>query len=410
MKFSLAMGRLKCRWLHPVGVGVSLLPLAGLVSPTALALDAGPAPSALQRSFDYSPVTIRDVLAGRIAQMMDEEERDLPEGPPPSDGVAEPLRPECEAFAAQPDADIGDVLSAGCKPTLAQMSALMDNPVGNVAMLFTQYDATQMENQGTKGPTKFKNLYTGIAQFPKGLSKGWNLINRIVWTVPSVPLSQSKIDNFAPASLRNYSLGAGGSFLSPVGAPPLPIDLFSGRTTGFGDLYYVGLFSPKQAPKIGNASLLWGVGFDAGFPTASRDILGTGKWQAGPAALLVYMGPKLKVGFLAQHYWDFAGDSSRAAVNLSNIQSFYYYSIDDVTSIGAGPNIIANWQQNGSNRWTVPVGIGINRTFQFGKIPVRIGLEAHYSVFQPYNVAAAKWNYRIYFIPAVPAAMFKWMQ
>ena len=86
------------------------------------------------------------------------------------------------------------------------------------------------------------------------------------------------------------------------------------------------------------------------------------------------------------------------------------YSIDEVTSIGAAPNIIANWELNSSDRWTVPIGLGINRTFQFGKVPVRIGAEAYYSVIKPDNVAAQEWNFRLYFIPAAPSALFKWMQ
>ncbi len=51
---------------------------------------------------------------------------------------------ECLKFEADIDADLGDVIEAGCKPSLAQMSALMDNPLGNVAMLFTQFDYYKM--------------------------------------------------------------------------------------------------------------------------------------------------------------------------------------------------------------------------------------------------------------------------
>jgi len=114
------------------------------------------------------------------------------------------------------------------------------------------------------------------------------------------------------------------------------------------------------------------------------------------------------VGALWQQYFSFAGDSDRADVNLSNIQYFVYYSIDEVTSIGAGPNIIADWEQDSGDRWTVPIGIGINRTFQFGKVPVRIGIEFHYSVVRPDNLGA-EWDLRFYVIPAVPAALFKWL-
>ena len=318
------------------------------------------------------------------------------------DESAAPKSAQCLEFKQDVHADLGDVLRAGCEPTLAQMSALMDNPVGNVAMLFTQFDFTHMKNQAN-GETADKYNYMGIAQFPKSLGEDWNLINRVVWNVTSMPIDSDKIDGFGT--------GPGGEILPPSGSPPAPIDLFDGRTTGFGDMYYVGLFSPKEPIKLeGGANVVWGAGFDLGFPTASDDVLGTGKWTAGPSALGVYLGPKWKIGALAQQYFDFAGDDDRDDVNLTNLQYLYYYSLNPTTSIGAAPNIIANWEQSSGNKWTVPVGIGINKTVQFGKVPVRLGVELHYSVIQPDDVPSAEWNLRFYIIPAAPSALFKWMQ
>jgi hypothetical protein len=318
------------------------------------------------------------------------------------DGSAAPKSAECLAFQQDLHADLGDVLRAGCEPTLAQMSALMDNPVGNVAMLFTQFDFTHLENSATnKSDDKYN--YMGIAQFPKGLNENWNLINRVVWNVTSMPLDSDKIDGFGA--------GPGGEILPPSGSSPAPIDLFDGRTTGFGDMYYVGLFSPKEPISLeSGANVVWGAGFDLGFPTASDDLLGTGRWTAGPSALGVYLGPKWKVGALVQQYWDFAGDDDRDDVSLTNLQYLWYYSLDSTTSIGAAPNVIANWEQSSGNKWTVPVGLGINKTVQFGKVPVRLGVELHYSVIQPDDVPGAEWNLRFYIIPAVPSALFKWMQ
>ena len=57
-----------------------------------------------------------------------------------------PLSEECRTLRADVDADIGDVMKAGCEPSLAQMSRLMDNPLGNVAMLFTQFDWFRLTN------------------------------------------------------------------------------------------------------------------------------------------------------------------------------------------------------------------------------------------------------------------------
>ena len=328
------------------------------------------------------------------------------------DEPAADLSPECARFAQDLDADLGEVLRAGCQPTTAQMSALMDNPLGNVAMLFTQLDLWRLENP-TTGKTGNKWNYMGIAQFPKAINKDWNLINRVVWNVPSMPLDQDKIDRAVDKASGLFGSGTGGTVLPPRRPTPgvEPLDVFGGRTTGFGDLYYVGLLSPKKGIKLdGGGTVVWGLGFDMGFPTATDDILGTGKWQAGPSALAAYLGPKWKVGGLVQHYWDFAGDDDRDDVNLTNFQYLYYYSLDPVTSIGAMPNVIINWEQGSlDNALTLPVGLGINRTFQVGKVPVRVGVEFHYSVVQPDDVVGSEWDFRFYIVPAAPSALFEWM-
>ena len=311
---------------------------------------------------------------------------------------------ECEAFALDPDADVGDILRAGCQPTLAQMSALMDNPLGNVAMWMNQYDSYHLKNDAN-GKKAIQGNYMGILQFPKSLNEDWNLINRVIYNVASAPLDQDKLDD-----LGSGPTGTPPGTINPGPAPAL-VDLASGRTTGFGDMYYVGLFSKKKPIELANgAKFVWGLGFDLGLPTATEDVLGTGKWTAGPSALGVYLGKKWKGGALLTNYWDFAGDDDRDDVRLSNLQYLYYYSLNNTTSIGAGPNIIADWEQSGGDRFTVPVGLGINKTINIGKVPVRFGVEAMYSVHRPDDIPGTRWDFRFYVIPAVPSALFKWMQ
>ena len=330
-----------------------------------------------------------------------------------SDSDAAAKAERCARYQADIDADLGEVMQAGCEPTLAQMSALMDNPIGNVAMMFNQLDVYRME-EPESGTKEDQYNYMMLFQFPKKLNENWNLINRVVLNFPSVPLEQDDIDDFVPPTSLDddfdYGTGPGNNPTPPLNTP-LPVELFDGRTTGFGDIYYVGLFAPNDPIKLKNgAKLLWGLGFDVGFDTASEDILGTGKYSAGPSALGVYMGEKFKGGALIQHYRDFAVDGDRNDVNMSNIQYLYYWSLNETISIGAGPNILINWDQNSDNRYTVPVGLGINRTFQFGKLPVRIGVEYFHSVVTPDDVVGSDWSVRFYVIPAVPSAMFGWMQ
>ena len=315
-----------------------------------------------------------------------------------------PVDPKCVKFADNPDADVGEILRAGCQPSLAQMSALMDNPLGNVAMLFTQFDFYVKKDPVSRREDTQYN-YMGIAQFPKKLGSNWNLINRVIWNVGSVPLDQDKIN----AAKKEFGSAPGGEPILPPGEGGLPIDLFPGRTNGFGDMMYVGLFSPQQPKKLGEGIFAWGLGFDIGLPTASEDILGTGKWTAGPSALAVYMGSKWKIGGLVTHFEDFAGSSNRNDVSLSNFQYFLFYSVNDTFAIGAAPNIICNWEQSSDNKCTVPIGIGFSQTVNFGKVPVRFGAEVHYSIVQPDDVLGTKWDFRFYIIPAAPSALFSWM-
>lgn len=318
----------------------------------------------------------------------------------------DPSYETCARYAADRDADLGAVLKAGCKPTLAQMSALMDNPIGNVAMMFNQFDVYDMKEPNT-GTKETMGNYMALFQFPKKLNENWNLINRVVLNIPSMPLDQDKIDDFD----FDFGTGPGNNPQPPEDGRPLPVEVFSGRTTSYGDIYYVGLFAPSDPVKLDNgAKLLWGLGFDLGIPSADEDMLGTGKYSAGPSALGVYLGETFKGGALVQHYWDYAGDSDRTDVNTSNIQYLYYWSLSDTVSIGAGPNVIIDWEQNNDNRWTVPVGFGINKTFQFGKVPVRIGIEYFETVIEPDDVVHNESSWRIYIIPAVPSALFDWMQ
>ena len=101
------------------------------------------------------------------------------------------LSKECIAFRQDVFADVGTVLAAGCKPTTDQMSRLMDNPLGSVAMWINQLDVIPLTNDAIDPDhSEIYTNYMGIFQFPKGITKNWNVISRIVYNIPSVPLDQ----------------------------------------------------------------------------------------------------------------------------------------------------------------------------------------------------------------------------
>lgn len=334
------------------------------------------------------------------AETNDTGESDVSGG---NDNKDDDVSADCSKFKSDPDADVGDIIRAGCKPSTAQMAKLMDNPLGNVAMMLNQYDIIRLRNSAN-GKEKNQGNFMSILQFPMNFSKNWSVINRIVFNVPSSPIDQDKVDRLGTSAPQSGPP-------PPLGTPPALIDAIGGRTDGFGDMYYVGLFSPKKPIEYDNLAGkgVWGVGFDLGFPTASEDVLGSDKWTAGPSALYAYLGPKWKVGGLLQQYFDYAGPSDAADVNLTNLQYLYYYSLSPTLSVGAAPNIIVDWEQSSDNRLTLPIGVGVNKTINIGKVPVRFGLEFHYSVIRPDDIASADWNLRFNIIPAAPSALFGWM-
>lgn len=329
-----------------------------------------------------------------------------PAGGGRGEGESETISKECMELRNDVFADVGDILRAGCQPTVEQMSRLMDNPLGNVAMWINQVDIMTLDNEQNSRSAEILTNYMGILQFPKGISENWNVINRVVYSIPSLPIDQDRVDSIGgdPPSIQP----PGGGIPSP---PPgiLPIDYIGGRTSGFGDLVYLGLLSPKEGIHHGEGQTsVWGFGMGFAFPTASDDILGTGKYSMGPSALYAYLGRKWKLGTLVQSYFDYAGDGDRDNVSSLNIQLFYYYSLTPTLSIGAGPNIRADFEADSGDQWTVPLGIGLGYTLNIGKIPFRFMLEYHGSIVRPDTIGTDH-DIRILVIPAVPAALLPFL-
>ena len=188
---------------------------------------------------------------------------------------------------------------------------------------------------------------------PFRLSEDWNLITRTI-----IPL------------IDQPELGPG------VG------DVF-----GLGDIQLSQFLSPAKS-----GALIWGIGPIFQFPTATDDALGSDKWSAGPtAAALTIRGPWV-VGALVNHLWSFAGDDDRADVNQTLIQPIVNYNLPGGWFLTSVPLITANWEKDGDDRWTVPIGIGVGKVHRFGTLPVGLELASYYNVVRP--DAAAEWTLR----------------
>jgi len=185
----------------------------------------------------------------------------------------------------------------------------------------------------------------------------WNLVNRII--IPAIV----SVDGFI-----------GGTPDIPEGAPS------QDRETGLGDINYSLYFSPADTKE-----LIWGIGPSINLPTANKDPLGSGKWSAGAAGVVLLQPKWGTYGGLIRQLWSFAGDDDRSDVNQFLIEPFLNYNLEGGWYLITDMIITANWDAPSSQRWTVPIGGGIGKLFSIGKQTINSRLEAYYMVEKPDN-------------------------
>lgn len=123
---------------------------------------------------------------------------------------------------------------------------------------------------------------------------------------------------------------------SPVLFPDGSVDK---HKTGFGDIQFFAAIGPNLTD-----GAVWGAGATFILPTATDDVLGQGKWQAGPALLYFYLGRPWTLGVFAQHWQSFAGDANREDRSRTDIQYVARRQIPGAWSIGMGPTITIDWE------------------------------------------------------------------
>jgi hypothetical protein len=151
----------------------------------------------------------------------------------------------------------------------------------------------------------------------------------------------------------------------------------AGRQSGLGDIVQSVFFSPK-APTAGG--LIWGVGPVFLLPTASDDLLGTGKWGGGPTGVVIRQQGPWTVGALANHIWSFAGPGSRADVNATFLQPFVTYTTRTATTFSLNVESTYDWE---SGQWAVPVNGGVSQVLRLGGQLVQVGAVARYWAASP---------------------------
>ena len=151
------------------------------------------------------------------------------------------------------------------------------------------------------------------------------------------------------------------------------------RNQGLGDLELPIVLSLNLGPHW-----IEGIGPTFTLPTATTPQTGAGKWQAGPAVVLGWQTSRWMAALLAQQWWSFAGESSRASTSKLNIQYFLARYFAGGWSIGMSPTISVDWKA--AQAVTLPIGLGAARTFVLGDtVSLQLGAQALYMIVRPDN-------------------------
>lgn len=213
----------------------------------------------------------------------------------------------------------------------AELAKKLANPVANLISVPIQYTWTNGIGPAEADQSKF------IVQpvTPVSINNDWNLIIRTI-----MPLY---IDQQSPT--------IGGQDVS-----------------GTGDILQSFFFSPKALTKGG---WVWAVGPVFNYATATNDTLGSGKWSAGPTALVLKQEQGTTYGLLANQLWSFAGSGNQANVNAMFLQPFLAHTTKKYTTFGINTQSIYNWE---SNEWTVPIYLNVAQLVKIHKKPVSFQL------------------------------------
>jgi hypothetical protein len=164
---------------------------------------------------------------------------------------------------------------------------------------------------------------------------------------------------------------------------------------------------PQEA--AGGGDLVLAGGLTTQWPSASKRVLGSGKYSLGPSAVGAFIGKKFILGGLLQQWFSVASaESGRDDVTFTWLNLFYFLNFPGGWQVGGTPIITADWEANSSNRWTVPIGVGVYKTSLIGgKMPLKLGVEFQYMPVRP-DLYGQEFNIRFTIAPILPHPT-KWL-
>ena len=162
------------------------------------------------------------------------------------------------------------------------------------------------------------------------------------------------------------------------------------------------------------------VGVFGGFPTASDEALKSKQVTLGPELMVAKLTSFGALGLMISHAWGI-GDATDPDVNSTTVlpddywiaasgstnasvtagQYFYAVNLKKGWQINASPTYAYNHNGSEGNKFTFPLGTGIQKVIKAGKIPIRLGMQYWYYLASPDNFGPQH-QIRLTIAPVVP--------
>ncbi|MBV6477699.1 MAG: hypothetical protein HGGPFJEG_00442 [Ignavibacteria bacterium] len=229
----------------------------------------------------------------------------------------------------------------------------LSNPVANLISVPFQFNFQYNINDNTDNSYNgYKLLLNFQPVIPVSLSKGLNLINRVI-----VPVMTQK-----------------------------DVTSKDAKEEGLGDILYTPYFSPS------NTKLIVGIAPAFSFPTATNDLLGSKKFNLGAGVVVLGQPDKWTLGGLVTQFWSVAGDDERQDVSTLFVQPFISYGFKGGFTLGVLSENTYDWK----NKMLVSglVQLTMSQVFKIaGKQVASIGL---YPVgyYANKNIKKPEWGVR----------------
>ncbi|MEP2703401.1 MAG: hypothetical protein ABJQ71_18560 [Roseibium sp.] len=129
----------------------------------------------------------------------------------------------------------------------------------------------------------------------------------------------------------------------------------NGYTWGISDIFLQGFF----VPQLEGLPFKFGVGPQVSVRSRTDTVVGGPGWGAGAAAVAFGFAGNLSYGAIASHHW------GQDNFNLSTLQPIVLYNTEFLggSYFGYNNSITYNWTAKSSDKWQVPVGLTVGKTF-----------------------------------------------